>query len=405
MPKILQINTVVNTGSTGRICEEIGLKIITNEWVSYIAYGRNEKPSKSKLIKIGTLKDVYLHVLKSRIFDRHGFESLRPTINFINKIENIKPDIIHIHNLHGYYINIEVLFNYLASTSVPVVWTLHDCWPFTGHCTYFDLINCNRWKTGCYDCPNKNEYPASYFFDNSKTNYSNKYKLFTSIKNLTIVPVSNWLGNIVKESFLNKYKQHLIYNGVNLEIFAPKISNSIKKNLGIDNRFILLGVASIWNSRKGLEDYISLSKLIKRDCVIVLVGLKEKQIKRLPSNIIGISRTENIQELAELYSAADLFLNLTYEDNFPTTNLESLACGTPVLTYNTGGSVEAVDDKTGFIVEKGDLNAVIDAIKLVEEKGKVYYSSACRERAISLYNKEDRFNEYIQLYNEILNKK
>ncbi len=405
MPKILQINTVVNTGSTGRICEEIGLKIITNEWVSYIAYGRNEKPSKSKLIKIGTLKDVYLHVLKSRIFDRHGFESLRPTINFINKIENIKPDIIHIHNLHGYYINIEVLFNYLASTSVPVVWTLHDCWPFTGHCTYFDLINCNRWKTGCFDCPNKNEYPASYFFDNSKTNYSNKYKLFTSIKNLTIVPVSNWLGNIVKESFLNKYKQHLIYNGVNLEIFAPKISNSIKKNLGIDNRFILLGVASIWNSRKGLEDYISLSKLIKPDCVIVLVGLNNKQLKELPSNIIGVSRTENIQELAEIYSAADLFLNLTYEDNFPTTNLEALACGTPVLTYNTGGSIEAISKETGFIVDKGDLNTVLDVINLVKNNGKSVYTSACRQRAIRLYNKDDRYMEYLNLYESLLSNK
>lgn len=402
MATLLQINTVVNTRATGRIAEEIGKFSLTKGWKSYIAYGRIDRPSESELIKIGSNLDVLIHGLKTRLFDTHGFGSRKSTLRLINQIKQLKPDIIHLHNLHGYYINIDILFNYLSSTRIPIVWTLHDCWAFTGHCSHFDLIGCNKWKTACFSCPQKNEYPESYLFDNSKRNFANKYKLFTSVNNLTIVPVSNWLGCLVKESFLKRYPQHLIYNGVNLEVFAPKNKNTIKIKLGIGNRFMLLGVASSWTIRKGFNDFISLSKLIKPDCVIVLVGLNNKQLKKLPSNIIGVSRTENIQELAEIYSAADLFLNLTYEDNFPTTNLESLACGTPVLTYNTGGSIESVSEKTGFIVEQGDLNAVIDTIKLVGSKGKLAYNVACRERAISLYNKDERYIEYLNLYEMII---
>lgn len=405
MPTILQINTVVNSGSHGRIAEEIGLLALVNGWDSYIAFGRKNRPSQSKLIKIGNGLDIIFHGLQTRLLDKHGFGSKKATIKFIKEIEEIKPDIIHLHNIHGYYLNIEILFKYLASTTIPIVWTLHDCWSFTGHCSHFDLIGCSKWKRNCFSCPQKNEYPASYLFDNSKNNYENKYKLFTSVKNLTIVPVSNWLSSFIDESFFKQYPKHLIYNGVNLGIFTPQDNKFIKTNLRIGNRFMLLGVASVWSTRKGFDDFISLSKFIKPDCVIVLVGLNDNQLKILPANIIGIKRTENIQELAQIYSAADLFLNLTYEDNFPTTNIESLACGTPILTYNTGGSIEAVSPETGFIVEKGDLNSVIDSIELVKEKGKSTYSSSCRERAIKLYNKDDRYNEYINLYNNLIKSK
>lgn len=402
MSTLLQINTVVNSGSHGRIAEEIGQLALTNSWQSYIAFGRNNRPSQSKLIKIGSNIDINIHGLKTRLLDRHGFGSKKATIKLVEQIKEIKPDIIHLHNIHGYYVNIEILFNYLESTTIPVLWTLHDCWSFTGHCSHFDLIGCNKWKTGCFNCPQKKEYPRSYLFDNSKRNFANKQKIFTAVKNLTIVPVSNWLGNLVRESFLNKYPQNLIYNGVNIGVFSPQINKSTKTNLGLDNHFMLLGVASGWSSRKGFEDFISLSNFINPDCVIVLVGLNDKQLKKLPSNIIGVNRTENIQQLAEIYSAADLFLNLTYEDNFPTTNIESLACGTPVLTYNTGGSIEAVSNETGFIVEKGDLKAVLDVINLVKSNGKSAYTSACRERAVKLYNKDDRYMEYINLYETLL---
>lgn len=405
MPILLQINTVVNSGSHGRIAEEIGQLVLAKGWNSYIAYGRNDRPSQSKLLKIGNAVDIKIHGLQTRLLDRHGFGSKKATIKLVEQIKEIKPNVIHLHNIHGYYINIEILFNYLASSRIPVVWTLHDCWTFTGHCSHFDLIGCNKWKTGCFSCPQKTEYPASYLFDNSKRNYSSKYKLFTSVKNLTIVPVSNWLGNLVKKSFLNKYPQHLIYNGVNLGIFTPQNNKSSKIKLRIGNRVMLLGVASGWSSRKGFEDFISLSNFINPDCVIVLVGLNDKQLKKLPSNIIGVNRTENIQQLAEIYSAADLFLNLTYEDNFPTTNLEALACGTPVLTYNTGGSIEAVTPDTGFIVEKGDLNAVLAAIDIIKTKGKSAYTSYSRERAVNLYNKDDRYMEYLKLYETLISNK
>lgn len=405
MPILLHINTTANSGSHGRIGEEIGQLALSKGWDSYFAYGRNEMPSKSKLLKIGNNVDIKIHGLKTRLFDRHGFGSKKATIKLVEQIKEIKPDIIHLHNIHGYYINIEILFNYLATTTIPIVWTLHDCWSFTGHCSYFDFVECNKWKTGCYSCPQKKEYPASIFIDNSKKNYLNKFSLFTSVKNLTIVPVSNWLGNLVKDSFLNKYPLQLIYNGVNLASFSPQINQSIKTKLGVGNRLMLLGVASIWEKRKGLDDFISLNKIINPDCVIVLIGLNQKQLKKIPSNIIGISRTEDIQELAEIYSTADLFLNLTYEDNFPTTNLEALACGTPVLTYKTGGSIEAVTPDTGFVVEKGDLNAVLAAIDIIKTKGKSTYTSASRERAVNFYNKDDRYMEYLKLYETLISNK
>lgn len=403
MKILLQINVVANWGSTGRISEEIGIKAISQGWESHIAYGRNANISKSNLIKIGSAWDSKMHGLKSRLFDKHGFGSKNATINLIEHIKCLKPDIIHLHNIHGYYLNIEILFNYLSTTNIPIIWTLHDCWPFTGHCAYFDFVGCDKWKNHCTSCPQIKSYPKSIFLDRSKENYSIKQNLFNSISKLTLVPVSNWLGNLINDSFLKCIPYQRIYNGINIDIFTPKNSIETKLKLGLYEQFILLGVASDWSKRKGLSDFLRLSKLIFKNNIIILVGLDDNQIQKLPPNIIGIQRTENIQELAELYSAADLFLNLTYEDNFPTTNLESLACGTPVLTYNTGGSIEAVDNETGFIVEKGDLNAVIEVIKLVKEKGKAYYSSACRKRAVNHYNKEDRYNEYIQLYNKILN--
>lgn len=405
MKTLLQINVVANWGSTGRIAEEIGMMAINQGWKSYIAYGRNSGVSESNLIRIGDKWDIRKHVLKSRLFDKHGFGSKKATINLIEDIKKINPDIIHLHNIHGYYINIEVLFDYLATLSIPIVWTLHDCWSFTGHCAHFLYSGCNKWKTECYECPLKRSYPKSIIIDRSKENYKIKYQLFRSVNNLIIVPVSNWLKRLTNDSFINIYPAQCIYNGVNLETFIPLNKTNIQNKFNINNRFTLLGVSSVWTKRKGLDDFINLSKLIQQDSVIILVGLNQKQIKELPSNIIGIQRTENIQQLVEIYSAADLFLNLTYQDTFPTTNIESLACGTPVLTYNTGGSPEAVDIETGFVVEKGELNTVIDIINLVKEKGKAYYSSACRKRAVSLYNKDDRYNEYIQLYNRILIRK
>lgn len=401
--KILQINSVVNYGSTGRIVEGIGDAILNSGGESYIAYGRKKSLSKSRLIKIGNPIDVGLHVIKTRLFDAHGFGSQNATSKFIRKIDRIKPDIIHLHNLHGYYINIKKLFDYLKTTHIPIVWTLHDCWPFTGHCAHFDFVKCDKWKAECYKCPQINTYPASIIIDRSKKNFNIKKQYFESIDNLTLVAVSKWIMNLVQESFLNRYKTKLIYNGVDINIFKPSTyAEDIYKKYHIEGKRIILGVANIWSHRKGLQDFIKLSRILNRDDIIFLVGLSKKQISNLPKNIIGIERTENIKELAQLYSSAEVFINPTWEDNFPTTNIEALACGTPIITYNTGGSIEAVDNKTGFIVEKGDIEGLKKCYLEIIQKGKKEYSNACRDRATKLFNKNDKYNEYIKLYNSLI---
>lgn len=402
MKVICQINSVINSGSTGRIAEEIGQTAIANGWESYIAFGRNDRFSQSHKIKIGNDWDIQWHGLNTRLFDKHGLASKKATENFIRQIEKIRPDIIHLHNIHGYYLNIEILFNYLAKIDIPIVWTLHDCWSFTGHCTHFDFINCEKWENLCYSCPQKRMYPSSLFLDRSKINYLIKKKLFTSIKKMVIIPVSKWLEQIVEKSYLKNYPKQIIYNGIDTTIFSPQDTIHLQRKYDLINQFILIGVANIWDKRKGLNDFIELSKNINKDEKIILIGLTEKQIKDLPQNIIGISRTEDVQQLAELYSLANVFLNPTWEDNFPTTNIEALACGTPVITYRTGGSPEAITPDTGFIIDKGDLLNLRKAIDTIKSKGKDSYTDACRLRVETMFNKNDRYNEYIQLYENLL---
>lgn len=404
MKTLLQINVVVNSGSTGRIAEEIGQMAKVSGWSSYIAYGRNERPSQSKLIKIGTEWDIKMHGLQTRLFDRHGLASKTATKKLIRQIKKINPQIIHLHNIHGYYLNIEILFRFLKQANIPVVWTLHDCWPITGHCTHFEFVDCEKWKTQCIACPQKKEYPASYFIDRSPKNFKLKKELFSSVPDLTLVPVSNWLANILKESFLKNTPITVIHNGINTDIFQPTTDQTIRAKYNLNSKFIILGVASVWSPRKGLQDFIELSKKLNSNFQIVLVGLSKKQVKSLHANIIGIERTESVEELAKLFSASDVFVNPTYEDNFPTTNLESLACGTPVITYKTGGSPEAIDNFTGIIVEKGDINGLVAAIQKIKEKGKAFYTEACVKRTHQLYKKEDRYQEYLNLYESLVSK-
>ncbi|MCW1735272.1 glycosyltransferase family 4 protein [Anaerorudis cellulosivorans] len=404
MNKLLQINSVVNSGSTGRIAEEIGQTAIAAGWESYIAYGRHARTSQSELIKIGSDWDIRMHGLQTRLFDRHGLASTAATREFVEQIKKIKPDIIHLHNIHGYYINIEILFRYLKDANIPVVWTFHDCWPITGHCAYFTFVECEKWKTQCFSCPQKKDYPSSYFLDRSKQNYTKKRKLFTSVHDMTIVPVSNWLADIVKQSYLKDYPIRVINNGIDVNVFSPQSRNNVRIKYGLADKFILLGVATEWGRRKGLHDFIELSKTLKDDEIIVLVGLKEDQIKILPENIIGITRTESTQELAEFYSSADVVMNISYEETFGLTTVEGFACGTPGIVYNTTASPELVDDSTGLIVDPGDIKGLVKAITQIKEKGKQSYSEACVKRAHRLYRKEDRYREYIELYKELLNK-
>jgi glycosyltransferase involved in cell wall biosynthesis len=401
--RLLQINTVINSGSTGRIAEEIGLKAMANGWESHIAYGRNDRPSKSHKIKIGGKLGIYWHVLITRLFDRHGLGSKRATKQLIEKIKKIEPDIIHLHNIHGYYLNIQVLFEFLSTTNIPTVWTLHDCWTMTGHCAHFDYIGCERWKSQCESCPQKKSYPKS-FRDRSFKNHKLKKELFLSKSaNMVLVPVSEWLSDILRDSFLGEISKKVIHNGIDIDVFTPQKSK-LREELRLENKFILLGVASVWEKRKGLDDFKKLSTLLDKDEIIILVGLSKKQVAELPENIIGITRTENVKQLAEFYSIADVFVNPTWEDNYPTTNLEATACGTPVVTYKTGGSPESVSPKTGFVVEKGNIEELVSAIKIIKQQGKSSYTKACRERAVQKFNKDDRFAEYMELYEELLQK-
>lgn len=404
MPKLLQINITANWGSHGRIAEEIGLLAIQNGWESYIAYGRWANPSKSHLIKIGNMWDERWHGVQSRLLDNHGLASKSATKQLINTIKEIKPNIIHLHNIHGYYLNYPLLFEFLSNVKIPVVWTLHDCWPMTGHCAYFTYAKCEKWKTECSNCENLDSYPISYIIDNSRSNYAKKKKYFNNIRNLTLVPVSDWLSGIVTQSLLKKNTVKVIHNGVDVEIFKPLGRGTLPKGL-LNGKKIVLGVSSKWEKRKGLEDFIKLRNILSPDYLIVIIGVSEAQNRQMPDGIIGICRTDNIEELVCYYSSVDVFINPTYEDNFPTTNIEALACGTPVVTYRTGGSPEAIDEQTGIVVEVGDINGLVDGIKKAcQSNHKEETRRLCRERAVKYFNKNDRYKEYLDLYQSLLNK-
>lgn len=405
MPTLLQINSVANTGSTGRIAEGIGQTAIKAGWKSFIAYGRYANPSQSDLIKIGNKWDVYNHVLQTRLFDRHGLASKSATKKFIQQIEEIKPDIIHLHNIHGYYLNYPILFEYLSKTNIPVVWTLHDCWSFTGHCAHWAFTGCDKWETGCNRCIQQKSYPSSWFIDRSEQNYKDKRDAFTSFPNITFVPVSDWLGNFIPNTFMKDYPVYRIYNGIDLSVFQPRNNKKeVFQQYQIATKHCVLAVTNVWTVSKGYNDLKKISTLLGDDYTLVMVGVNEKQQKELPANIKGILRTENIIQLADLYAATDVFVNPTYADSFPTTNLEALACGTPVITYRTGGSPEAISPETGFVVEQGDIQGMVIAIEKICQEGKSTYSKACRDRAVRYFNKEERFQEYINLYNQILSK-
>lgn len=395
MPKLLQINVTANWGSTGKIAEAIGISAIKQGWESYMAYGRYSNPSQSQLIRIGSTWETYWHYGVQRIMDNEGLCSIRATKKIINQIIEIKPDVIQLHNIHDHYLNYQLLFEYLNQTNIKVVWTFHDCWAFTGHCFHFVTKNCERWKDGCHHCPLRNEYPKTVL-DRSKFNYELKKDLFSKNQNLTIVSCSNWIAEFVKQSFLKEKNIYTIHNGVDIEVFIPM--SSLRQN----DKFRIIAVSSVWTKEKGLYDIYKLREILSDDFEITLVGLSKRQVETLPVGINGIQRTQNVQELVQLYNKSDVLINPTYADTFPTVNLEALACGTPIITYRTGGSSEAVDDKTGFVVEQGNISALAKAI--MEMKQHPLSSNNCRKRAEEYFDKEKCYEKYIQLYNELINK-
>lgn len=401
MPTLLQIDSCLGILSTGKITESIGRLARNKGWDCHIAHGaRYVGKSQMKSMQVVSKSGEYMHYFKSLFFDAHGLGSTMKTRKLIQKISEINPDIIHLHCIHGYYLNYKVLFEYLSKKNIPVVWTFHDCWSLTGHCAHFDSVGCDKWKKECHDCPLKGTYPKSLFVDASTRNFRLKKKLFTSVPNLTIVSVSQWLADIVKESFMSKYPVEIINNGVDIDIFKPIDSSKLRNKLGIGDKCILLGVATAWHNEKGLREFIHLSE--NPEYQVIMVGVPTEIKKNLPKEIIAIERTNSQQELAEYYSMAHMLVNPTYNDSFPTVNLEALACGTPVVTFRTGGSPESITPETGIVVEKGNYRQLVDAIEAVRRKGKVHYSTACRERAETMYNKEEKFADYIKLYEKLV---
>ncbi len=387
---LLQINVTANWGSTGKIAESIGIVAIKLGWESYIAYGRIANPSTSKLIKVGDKWDTYIHYAGNRLLDLEGRCSICATKKLIKEINHIKPDVVQLHNIHDHYLNYRLLFEYLNQTDIKVVWTFHDCWAFTGHCYHFVQKNCMKWQTECGNCPQRNR-----FFDRSRNNFKLKKALFTANENLTIVPCSEWMGNFVRQSFLKDKIIKVIHNGVDLDTF--KVISSLKK---ADGKFRILAVSNVWLAYKGYYDIFKLREMLSDEYEITMVGLKENQLKELPVGIRGITRTQNIQQLVELYNEANVLINPTYADTFPTVNLEALTCGTPVITYRTGGSPEAIDEKTGVVVEQGDVTALANAI--IGMKANPLSSVDCRKRAEEHFDKNKCFEEYIQLYNQLI---
>ena len=352
--KLVSINTVCN-GSTGKIMGSISREARNDGFEVFCIYGRRKCYTDIPCKKIGGPFSFLYHVFITTIFDAHGHGSYFKTKELVRELKKINPDIIHLHNIHGYYINYKILFDYLRNEyQGKIFWTLHDCLPMTGHCAYFDYIHCDRWKMGCHDCPNKKKYPISLVFDRSKKNYEEKKKLFADPR-ITIITPSIWLQDIVSKSFLKICNVKTINNGIDLEIFKPKKDETIydKYNIPKDKK-VILGVASIWEKRKGFDDFLSLADKISDEYVIVLVGLNDRQTKEVENyrNIIPIKRTENQVDLATLYSLSYCLLNPTYEDNYPTVNIEALACNTRVVCYDTGGCVEQAKNKNVYLIKK-----------------------------------------------------
>ena len=407
MKKLLQINPVIRMNtSTGRIMQEIGEIAMANGWDSYIAYscGRDGiKPCKSKLMPVGDKFSVAFHGLWTRLTDRHGLASNMATQKFINEIKVLQPDIIHIHNVHGYFLNYKLFFEFLKGIGIPVIWTVHDSWIYTGHCYYYSSIQCERWMTGCGKCPQRRKFPISWFVDRSAANFKDKSTSFNSIKDkLTIVPVSEWIRGEMSHSFLKDCRFQVIQNGIDLDVFDVQPDDkAVREKYSLGDKKIILGLASIWSKEKGWDDFVKMSQMLNDDEVIVMVGVTEKQQDQLPKGVIGIRRTENVRQLAELYSAATAFVNPTWQDNYPTVNLEAIACGTPVVTYRTGGSVEAVTEETGYVVEQGDVAGLLKAVREIKNKGKEQYTAKCRAYALAHFRKEERYADYLKLYEDL----
>lgn len=393
--KIVQINTTCGVGSTGKICEGISKLLTEKNIENYILYS-----SRSNGYPLGIQcsddKYIKLQAAKSRIIGNYGFNSGRATKTMIEQLDKINPDIVHLHNIHGHDCNLELLFAYFKKHKTKLIWTFHDCWAFTGYCTYFDMAKCDKWQTGCKDCVQKQRF--SVLLDKSKQLFEKKKKLFEGL-DLTIVTPSQWLADTTKKSFLGDYPVQVIYNGIDLSVFRPAVSDFRQKH-GLENKKIVLGVSVEWGDRKGLDVFVELARRLPADYQIILVGTNSEIDKVLPDTIMSIHRTQNQQELAEVYSAADVFANPTRDEVFGLVNVEALACGTPGITFDSGGSPECYDMTCGSVVARDDVDALAKGIiRICTDKP--YTEQMCMNKA-KQFDQNERFREYLSLYRRLL---
>ena len=398
--KVAQLNMVSN-GSTGKIMLQIaetarksGIQMQTFSTRQQSIRCCKLPPAPEGHKYYGSFVENNLHYILSRISGKYGCYSYFSTWRLVRQLKAFKPDLIHLHNLHAAFLNLPTLFRYIKKNNIPVIWTMHDCWPFTGKCPYFDMAACSRWKTGCNDCPQLQAYPQS-LLDSSRIMWKKKKKWYANLRNLTLVTPSQWLADLAKQSFLKNNRIRVINNGIDLSIFKPTESD-FRKEYGCENKYILLGVAFGWGERKGLDIFIELAKRLDATYQIVLVGTNDRIDEALPDNIISIHCTQDQRELAQLYTAADLFINPTREENYPTVNMEALACGTPVVTFRTGGSPEILDETCGSVVDQDDLEALVAEIRRIK-KTVPYTKNACLERGKN-FDMHQRFHEYLELY-------
>lgn len=390
--KVVQINSTCGSGSTGKICVAVSELLTARGIENYILYstGKSDYPLG---IRYMSKLEIKSQALKSRVTGNYGFQSKSATKRLLAELDRISPDILHLHNLHSHNVHLEMLFSYIKEKKIKVFWTFHDCWAFTGYCPYYDMAKCDKWETRCGDCAQRKRY--SWFFDRSEELFEKKMRIFAGL-DMTIITPSRWLADQVERSFLNDYPVKVISNGIDLSIFYSR-KTDFRTKYGVENKYILLGVAFGWGKRKGLDVFIRLAeRLDPEKFQIVLVGTDDKVDKLLPENVISIHRTENQSQLAEIYSAADLFVNPTREEVLGMVNIEANACGTPVLTFRTGGSPECIDESSGRVVDCDDEEALFQEILRIAAETP-FSSKACRERALS-FSEEEKYQEYIRLY-------
>lgn len=402
MRKVAQLN-ITTRGSTGRLMSDIQDAVENTEDIKCLSfYGRGKRIDDKNFIKFGSELSFIFHVLYTFVFNKQGHFAKRQTKKLIAYLEDYKPDVIHLHNIQGYYLNYPLFFDWLSHYKGQVIWTLHDCWAFTGHCCYFTKAKCDKWVTGCHHCPQKHEFPFSWFFDTSESEYTLKKQLFTSIQYMTITTPSNWVKELVEKSFLNVYPIKVINNWVDLNVFKPLMNQDTLDKFGIDsNKKIILGVANLWEERKGLNVFVNLSKVLSDEYQIVMVGLNKKQINKLPTKMVKIQRTDNQNELAELYSSAYVFLNPSIEETFSLVTLEALACNTPVIVQNTSAVHEMVSEGCGIVMSSFVTEDYVEAIHNVS---RIDRDNQKIRKSVLKYNKKDKVDQYLKLYNTEIDK-